>query len=391
MSDQENDIPRQYSTRQETPDIALEREDKKRWNCTIIITVVIEIIILVVVLVLEYFLRFTTIFPVRKKQFSCIDADISYSYAVSKSEYTFNVDVPLEAIYTLDFCIPVAVVLFGEIGICTFASDGQKPLNAFRLKFPQVIRRIVRFIGVFIFGLVSLMIYTDIVKLMTGRLAPNFLEVCKVNTSLCISQSNHGGDELCTQTDDLKLRYARTSFPSMYAAMSTFSAMFVVIYIHGALKTRSVRIFRPFLSFTFLMLAILCGLWEIGTYKCHWTDVVVGYTAGIVLAIYLCLVTLNYFEEYEDDDKLVRFFQELIKEHDEENENSRVHKNRNLQRKNAIYHSPKTNWQRAVSSIQEARRNDPALYNTFQRDLSKGIDYFRDRRHSVIESPAQTS
>jgi hypothetical protein len=65
-----------------------------------------------------------------------------------------------------------------------------------------------------------------------------------------------------------------------------------------------------------------------------------------------------------------------------------MHKNRNLQRKNAVYHSPKKKWQRAVSSIQEARRNDPALYNTFQRDLSKGIDYFRDRRHSVIESPA---
>ena len=68
-----------------------------------------------------------------------------------------------------------------------------------------------------------------------------------------------------------------------------------------------------------------------------------------------------------------------------------MHKNRNLQRKNAVYHSPKKKWQRAVSSIQEAKRNDPALYNTFQRDLSKGIDYFRDRRHSVNESPAQTS
>jgi hypothetical protein len=53
MSDQENDIPRQ-----ETPDIVLETEDKKRWNCTIIITIVIEIIILAVVLVLEYFLRY---------------------------------------------------------------------------------------------------------------------------------------------------------------------------------------------------------------------------------------------------------------------------------------------------------------------------------------------
>jgi len=37
------------------------------------------------------------------------------------------------------------------------------------------------------------------------------------------------------------------------------------------------------------------------------------------LFIIQCLVTLNYFEEYEDDDKLVRFFQELIKEHEEEN------------------------------------------------------------------------
>jgi hypothetical protein len=95
-----------------------------------------------------------------------------------------------------------------------------------------------------------------------------------------------------------------------------------------------------------------------------------------------------------------------------------MHKNRNLQRKNAVYHSPKKKWQRAVSSIQEAI--DKSLWNVLYRAGSFlfascieetarchfffGLWYtaffrcrflflciFRDRRHSVNESPAQTS
>lgn len=370
----------------ERQNIEPDEKKEKRWSCTIIATVIIEIIILAVVCTLEYFLRFTTVFPLRKQNFSCTDPDINFPSTAQRSEYSFNPDVPLVAIYILDFGIPVAVVLFGEIGIWTLANDKQKTSKICRMKFPKVLRRSVRFIGVFLFGMVTLMIYIDVTKLMTGRLAPNFLNECVLNKSLCISQLNYGGDELCTETNQLKLKYARTSFPSIYSAMSIFSGMFVAIYIHGALKTRSVRIFRPFLTSTFLMLALLCGLWEIGTHRCHWTDAVVGYLAGITMAVYLCYVTLKSFEDLEDDDKLLRFFHQLIKEQEEENANIRLHTNRNLQRQKVICHSPKTRWQRAVTTIQETRTKDPALYNTFQRDLSKTIDFYRDRRNTVFDS-----
>lgn len=360
-------------------------EVSKRWNCTIMITVIIEILILAVVCILEYFLRFTTVFPIRKVNFSCTDNDIKYSTS-QEAGLTFDMHIPVALIYILDFCIPIGIMLLTETGIWAFVSDKEKSLKTGRLNFTQVIRRMIRFTGVFLFGILSLMIYVDIIKLMTGRLAPNFLEVCKPNMSQCTSQSNYGGDELCTQTDEIKLRQSRSSFPSLYSAMSTFSSVFIVIYIHRALKSHSGRIFRPFLSFIFLMLALLCGLWEIRTYRCHWTDVVIGYVIGAVLATYLCLVSLQYHEERKDDDNIIKFFQQLIKDQEEENANMRMSKNRNLQRQKVIYSSPKTRWHRAVTSLQETRQNDPELYNTFQRDLSKGIDHYRDRRNTLIDT-----
>jgi len=62
------------------------------------------------------------------------------------------------------------------------------------------------------------------------------------------------------------------------------------IYIHGALKTRSVRVLRPFLSLAFTMLAMLCGLMEIGNRISHDNDVIAGFAIGIVVAVYLVCV-----------------------------------------------------------------------------------------------------
>ncbi|CAG2239305.1 unnamed protein product [Mytilus edulis] len=364
---------------EEAQEVKSTPEVSTRWNCTIMITVIIEVIILAVVCILEYFLRFTTVFPIRKVNFSCTDNDIRYSTS-QEAGLTFDMQIPEALIYILVFCLPIGIILLTETGIWAFVSDKKKSLKAGRLKFMQVIRRVIRFSGVFLFGILSLMIYVDITKLMTGRLVPSFLEVCKPNMTQCTIQSNYGGDELCTQTDEIKLRLARSSFPSLYSAMTTFSSVFIVLYFHRALKSHSGRIFRPFLSFIFLMLALVCGLWEIRTYRCHWTDVVVGYTIGLVLATYLGLVSLQYHKQRKDDDNIIQFFQQLIKDQEEENANMRMSRNRNLQRQKVIYSSPKTRWHRAVTTIQETRQNDPELYNSFQRDLSKGIDHFRDRR-----------
>lgn len=59
------------------------------------------------------------------------------------------------------------------------------------------------------FGLVAVMVFTDVIKLLTGQLRPNFLEVCKVNSTLCLINGNVGGDELCTNKDVIEIRHAR--------------------------------------------------------------------------------------------------------------------------------------------------------------------------------------
>ena len=53
------------------------------------------------------------------------------------------------------------------------------------------------------------MIFVDVIKLVTGRLRPIFLEICDVNTTLCSDNGNWGGDELCLNKDDLEIRHAR--------------------------------------------------------------------------------------------------------------------------------------------------------------------------------------
>jgi hypothetical protein len=58
-------------------------------------------------------------------------------------------------------------------------------------------------------------------------------------------------------------------------------------YVHGALRSRSVRVLRPFLTFLFCMLSLLCGLVKLGIGSSHWTDIAAGFATGSFIALYL--------------------------------------------------------------------------------------------------------
>ena len=64
-------------------------------------------------------------------------------------------------------------------------------------------------VGCFLFGLVLTMVFTDVTKLFTGRLRPRFLEICKHNATVCVGDELYTEEEVCTETDDDKLRDAR--------------------------------------------------------------------------------------------------------------------------------------------------------------------------------------
>lgn len=64
-------------------------------------------------------------------------------------------------------------------------------------------------VGVFVFGAFTLMVFVDVTKLMTGRLRPNFLELCKINQTACRMNGNLGDDSMCLEKDEMVIKHAR--------------------------------------------------------------------------------------------------------------------------------------------------------------------------------------
>ena len=60
------------------------------------------------------------------------------------------------------------------------------------------------------------------------------------------------------------------------------------IYVHHvSCVNRKVRVLRPFIALALMMMSLLCCLARYGLRYNHWNDVVVGFVAGLVLAIYI--------------------------------------------------------------------------------------------------------
>ncbi|XP_060072346.1 phospholipid phosphatase-related protein type 5-like [Ylistrum balloti] len=362
-----------------------------RKNSLVLATFLLELIILVFMVVLEYFLRWTSLFPIVRLSFSCTDPSISARATESGfASFVYDGSVPHATIYALSFCVPPFVVLVGEIGVWAFTDERQKPiwLSCNGMKVPQVVRRLIRFIGVFVFGAFTVMVFADVTKLLTGRLRPVFLEVCRVNHTLCDAQGGQGSDELCAETDEMRLRYARTSFPSMYSALSAYSAIFLTIYLHGAMRTRSVRIIRPFLSLAFVMLALLCGLLEYGLRVCHWDDVVVGLAMGVAIAVYFGSAILHNFREHVPE-KIVlsllhRFLldNQILEELLKESGQLKLPKSKDL-------YIPRAHMRRTSGLEDDDTKQRARMYDHFQRDLSTTVDHFRERRNSQMDPTTQ--
>ncbi|XP_041356719.1 phospholipid phosphatase-related protein type 5-like [Gigantopelta aegis] len=349
-------------------------------------TFVLEVIILSFVVILEYFLRWTDIFPLRRQNFSCTDPLLSCTEqdVPLMSDFAFNAKVPNEAVYALSFCVPPFVILIGEIGMFTFTAEPQKIVHVMsrHCALPQVCRRLVRFVGVFVFGGFALMIFVDIIKIMIGRLRPNFLELCQVNSTGCNqSYGALSGDEMCLNTDKYAIREGRTSFPSMNAALTSFASVFIAIYIHGAMHAHSVRIIRPFLSLVFVMLSLMCGLAEIALCQSYWTDVVVGYGMGVVLAIYLGVTILNNFRENLSHWKLLHIINSVVAE------NYYPYEDKYNMKRPIDYpslHIPRAHMHHRLSndSCDSKYRRRP--YNTFQKDLAHSVENY-NRQNSYLQ------
>ncbi|XP_009699074.1 PREDICTED: lipid phosphate phosphatase-related protein type 1, partial [Cariama cristata] len=91
-----------------------------------------------------------------------------------------------------------------------------------------LLRRIIRFIGVFAFGLFATDIFVNAGQVVTGNLAPYFLTVCKPNYTGNDCRAHHqfvNNGNICTGDVEV-IEKARRSFPSKHAALSIYSALY---------------------------------------------------------------------------------------------------------------------------------------------------------------------
>ncbi|XP_061694764.1 phospholipid phosphatase-related protein type 4-like isoform X3 [Syngnathoides biaculeatus] len=266
----------------------------------------VELPILALSFITLYFLEVTDIFQPVHSGYSCNDKSLSLPYIIPQREVC-----PLPLLFSLVFAIPTATILIGEAILFCYQSrrssmmQTEANISAAGCNFNSNIRRIVRFIGVHIFGLCVTALITDIFQLSTGQHTPYWLDVCKPNfTNINISTCDDAFilDDICSGQDVILIIAARKSFPSQHASMAGFAAVYVSMYLNTVL-TDSTKLLKPLMVFSFIMFAILAGLTRIIQFRNHPVDVYCGWILGIAVATYLGIFTVGNFQPGEDKSK----------------------------------------------------------------------------------------
>ncbi|RXM96521.1 Lipid phosphate phosphohydrolase 3 [Acipenser ruthenus] len=132
-------------------------------------------------------------------------------------------------------------------------------------------------IGSFLFGCTVGQSLTNMAKLSTGRLRPNFLSVCNPDyTSLNCSAGLYITEDHCQGNVSL-----------IKEASVIDVRLCVQFYLQARFTWRGARLLRPLVQFLLLMLALYTGLTRISDYRHHPSDVLVGYLQGALVAYWV--------------------------------------------------------------------------------------------------------
>ncbi|XP_020922428.1 phospholipid phosphatase-related protein type 1 isoform X3 [Sus scrofa] len=233
----------------------------------------VELVIMAGTVLLAYYFECTDTFQVHIQGFFCQDGDLMKPYPGTEEEsfitplvlYCVLAATPTAIVSTeIDFsfyhqilnifCLPFSSFLYpwaftisdmscfsqnrifiGEISMYFIKSTRESLIAQEKTILTgeccylnPLLRRIIRFIGVFAFGLFATDIFVNAGQVVTGHLTPYFLTVCKPNYTSADCRAHHqfiNNGNICT--GDLEvIEKARRSFPSKHAALSIYSALY---------------------------------------------------------------------------------------------------------------------------------------------------------------------
>ncbi|CAG5937956.1 unnamed protein product [Menidia menidia] len=256
-----------------------------------------KLVIMAGTVLLAYYFEYTDTFPVHVQGFFCFDK--AYSKPCPGPED--NSKAPPVLVYSLVTAIPTVTILIGEVTSFFVKTEGAQEktiVTADCCYFNPLLRRIVRFLGVYSFGLFTTTIFANAGQVVTGNQTPHFLSTCKPNyTALGCQSPLQYITELraCTGNPFLVVS-ARKSFPSKDAALSFYSAIYTVMYVTLMFRTKGTRLMKPTICLVLLSLAVLVGVVRVTEHRNHWNDILAGFVTGGAIAAFLVSCVINNFK-----------------------------------------------------------------------------------------------
>ncbi|XP_068196942.1 phospholipid phosphatase-related protein type 5-like [Antennarius striatus] len=259
-----------------------------------------QVVILAAAVMLVYYCEFTDTFRPAQQGFICRDPTLAKPDPGPEQESLIQPVI----LYSVVGGLPVVLISGVELLIFILHHNSNNLYDQEKVFIlgdccyvNPMVRRTVRFLGVYLFGLFATDIFVNAGQLITGTLAPHFLSVCQPNytalgcqdTPQFVSQS-----DACTGDPDDIMR-ARKTFPSKEAALSLYTAVYLAMYVMSCIRSSGGRLTGPLLSLSMVSLAVLTGINRVAEYRNHWSDVMVGQTIGGAIAVFLVVFVLHYF------------------------------------------------------------------------------------------------
>lgn len=149
-------------------------------------------------------------------------------------------------------------------------------------------------------GAISVLLITEIGKQTVGRLRPHFLTVCKPDFEKlkCFEKINGVDvalyvplrDGICTGDPHI-VKEARLSFPSGHSSFTTYSMIFIIIYLEARLVLQRTRFIKSIIQLIAFIAAWFTCMSRVSDFKHHYTDVVGGAAIGLSLAVFVTVIT----------------------------------------------------------------------------------------------------
>ncbi|XP_026169243.1 phospholipid phosphatase-related protein type 5-like [Mastacembelus armatus] len=261
-----------------------------------------QVVILAATAMLAYYCEFTDTFSPAQQGFVCRDP------ALSKPDPGPEQDSRLQPVilYCVMGGLPVVLISAVELVIFLLHHNSNNLYDHENIVVMgdccyvnPMVRRTFRFLGVYVFGLLTTDIFVNAGQLVTGSLAPYFLSVCQPNyTALSCQDTAHfvSQTDACTGDSDDIMR-ARKTFPSKEAALSLYTAVYLAMYVMSCIGSSGGRLMGPLLSLSLVTLAVLSGINRVAEYRNHWSDVIAGEAIGGASAVFLVVFVVQCFKK----------------------------------------------------------------------------------------------